>query len=107
MTKNVDKSKFTYNGQILAFDGKGFWSVINDIARNLVIFGAGNSSSPHTDNPKHYFLMLEEGPLILMIALVQQKKNSINFSKADTKFSLSLHYNGDEIYLYVNKTGIY
>ena len=42
-----------------------------------------------------------------MIVLVQQKKkNSINFSKANTKFCLSLHYNGNESYLYVNKTEI-
>ena len=37
---------------------------------------------------------------------MQQKKNSINFSKAKTKFCLSLHYNGDESYLHVNKTEI-
>ena len=40
-----------------------------------------------------------------MITLVQQK-NSINFNKAKTKFCLSLHCNGDESYLYVNKTEI-
>ena len=45
--------------------------------------------------------------MVLMIALVQQKKNGINFSKANTEFCLSLHYNGDESYLYVNKTDIW
>ena len=44
--------------------------------------------------------------MVLMIALVQQKKISTNFSKAKTKFCLSLHYNGDESYLYVNETEI-
>ena len=44
--------------------------------------------------------------MVLMIALVQKKRNSINFSKAKTKFCLSLHYNYDESYLYVNKTDI-
>ena len=40
-----------------------------------------------------------------MIALVpENNKFSINFSKANTTFCLSLHYNGDESYLYVNKT---
>ena len=39
--------------------------------------------------------------------LVQQKKNSINFNKANRKLCLSLHHNGDESYLYVNKTEIY
>ena len=31
-----------------------------------------------------------------------EKKSSINFSKANTKFYLSLHYNGDKSYLFVN-----
>ena len=42
-----------------------------------------------------------------MIVLVQEKKNSINFSKAKAKFCLILHYNGVNDYLHVNKTGIY
>ena len=43
-----------------------------------------------------------------MIALVQQgKQNSINFSKVNTKFCLSLPYNGDDSYFHVNKTEIY
>ena len=44
--------------------------------------------------------------MVLMIALLQQKKNSINFSKTNTKLCLILHYNGDESYLYVYKTEI-
>ena len=38
---------------------------------------------------------------------MQQKKKSINFSKANEKFCLRLHYNRDESYLRVNKTEIY
>ena len=41
-----------------------------------------------------------------MLPMVQQKKKIINFSKENTKFWLSLHYNVDESYLYVNKTEI-
>ena len=44
--------------------------------------------------------------MVLIIALGQQKKNSINVSKAKTKSSLSLHYNVDESYLYANKTDL-
>ena len=44
---------------------------------------------------------------VLMIALVQKKENFVfTFSKAKTKFCLILHYNGDESYLYINKTEI-
>ena len=44
--------------------------------------------------------------MVLMIALVQQKKTNITFDKAKTKYCLNLRYNGDESYLYVNKTEI-
>ena len=33
----------------------------------------------------------------------QKKRFSINFTKADTKFCLSLHYNADNSYLFVNE----
>ena len=42
--------------------------------------------------------------MVLMIWLVYQKKFIINFSKAKTKPSLSLHYDDDDNYLYVNQT---
>ena len=31
----------------------------------------------------------------------------MNFTKANTKLCLSLHYNGDKSYFHVNKTKIY
>ena len=37
-----------------------------------------------------------------MEVLAHQKKNSISFSKPNTKFCLSLHYNADNSYLFVN-----
>ena len=44
--------------------------------------------------------------MISMVVLVQQKKITINLIKANTKISLSLHYNGGESYLYINKTNL-
>ena len=41
--------------------------------------------------------------MILHTTSVQQKKKSINFSKANTKNCLSLHYNGDNSYLFDNE----
>ena len=46
----------------IAFDGEGFWSFDNASARNVLIFGVGNSSSSHTDNRKNNFLVLGEDP---------------------------------------------
>ena len=45
--------------------------------------------------------------LVLMEALVHQKKSDINFGKAKTKFCLSLYYNRDNSYLFVNGKEIY
>ena len=102
LVRNADKSKFTYNGRRIAFDGEGSWSFGNDFD---VIFGADNSSSSHTDNKKKNFLVLGNGPIqgINDITGSTGKKISINFSKANTKFCSSLHYNVDESYFYVNK----
>ena len=38
---------------------------------------------------------------------VKIKKFSINFIEAKMKFCLSLHYNGDNSYLFVNEKAIY
>ena len=101
LVRNADKSKFTYNGQGIVFDGEGSWSFGNVFARIVVIFGVDNSSSSHTDNRKNNFLALGEGPTqsINDSTGSPEKKISINFSKANTKFCLSLHYIGDESYL--------
>ena len=56
---------------------------------NVVIFGVDNSSLSHTNNRKNNFFIVSERKIdvtILLIALVQQKKKSINFGKARTKF---------------------
>ena len=44
--------------------------------------------------------------MVIMIALVQQEKNNVNISKAKKKFCLSLHYDGDDSYSYVNKAEV-
>ena len=46
LVKNAIKSKFTYNGQGIAFDGEGVWSFDNDYARNVVRFGVDISHHP-------------------------------------------------------------
>ena len=94
----------------MTFDGEGFWSFANDSdsARNFVIFGVDNISSSHTDNRKNNFLVLGEEPTFGINGTQgeAEKRISINVSKANTKLCLSLHYNGDESYLYVNKIKI-
>ena len=58
---------------------------------------------------KNNFLLLAEGPIdgVNDSTDIAGKKISINISAVNTKFCfLSLHCNGDEGYLYVNKTVI-
>ena len=81
------------------------WNVNNDTAKNVIIFGIDNSLSSHTDNPKNNFLVLgKEAIEVINGSVSAAEKKSINFSKANTKFCLSLKYDGDRSYF---KTGIY
>ena len=61
----------------------------------MVIFGVDNSSSFHADNCKNNFLILGKDPTFGINGSFgsPEKKFSINFTKANTKCCLSLHYN--------------
>ena len=78
----------------------------NDFARNVIIFGVDDSSSSHSDNHKNNFLVLGEDPTFRVNGS-PEKMFSINFSKANTKFCLSLWYNADKSYLFVNGKEIF
>ena len=62
VVKNSDKEKYEYGGYIIAFDSVSLWCFDNGFTRNVIIFGADNSSSFHSDNRKNNFLILGEGP---------------------------------------------
>ena len=65
------------------------------------------SSSSKIDNRKKDILILGRGPTQgLEDTLSAEKIYSINFTKKNTKFCLSLHYNGANSYLFVNGTEI-
>ena len=58
----------------------------------------------HVDNKKKDISILGEGPTQWLddTALTAEKKYSINFTENNKKFSLSLHHNGVNSYLFVN-----
>ena len=65
------------------------------------------SSSAKIDNRKKDILILGRGPAQgLENMRSAEKRYSINFTKKNTKFCLSLHYNGANSYLFVNGTEI-
>ena len=76
-----------------AFDGAGSWSFGNGFVRNIAIFGVDKSLSSHTDNRNNNFLVLGKEPTDDINGSIgtADKNFNINFSKAKTKFCLSLH----------------
>ena len=86
---------------------KKFFSLGNEIGKNVTIFGVDMSSSSHVDNKKKYILILGNVPTEgLEHTVTAEKLYSINFTKNNTKFCLSLHLhsNGTNSYLFVNGT---
>ena len=94
--------KYIYNGWEIAFDGAGLWSFGNDFPWDVAIFGVDNSSSSHTnDFMNNFWVFGEEATNDINGSFgTTEKKVNINFTKVYTKS----YYNGDESYLYVNKT---
>ena len=74
------------------------------IGRNVIIFGVDMSSSNNIANKKQNILILGKDTIqgLSEHLLSAEKMYSINFSKTNTKFCLSLHYNGANSYLFVN-----
>ena len=85
------------------------FAATNAFARNTMIFGVDNSSSSYPNNCKNNFFSVRCRPAndINGRFCFSEKRLSLNFRKANTTISLSLHYNGVNSYLFVNKTEIY
>ena len=103
LKKHAVVDLYKYSGYGIGFDRKGYYSIANEIGRNVIIFGVDMSSSQHIDNKKKDILILGKGPTQgLEHTLTAEKLYSINFTKKGTKFCLSLQYNGANSYLFVN-----
>ena len=113
ITKNAaDNDKNNYKGYGICFDERSeFGHTITEgghthttYARNVLIFGADMSFSVHaTNRANHIYLMgtgLTQG--INDTAIYAEKNVYRNFTDFGKKFVLSLHYNGDNSYLFVN-----
>ena len=103
LTKNVyiDQYKY-YSGYGIGFDKKGEFSFgSNGFGRNIIIFGADMSSSVHATNRTKNVLILGIDFIqgLDNTAIYAEKLYSINFTKTNKKFCLSLHYNGANSYL--------
>ena len=112
ITKNADNSKNNYKGYGICFDERSeFGHTITEggfahttDARNVLIFGADMSFSVYaTNRANHIYVMgtgLTQG--IHDTTLYAENNFYRNFTDPGKKFMLSLHYNGDDSYLFVN-----
>ena len=64
--------------------------------KNVIIFGVDMNSSVHIDNKKNDILVPGKGLTQELddTKLTAKAQYSINFSRSNRKFCLSLHYNG-------------
>ena len=84
---------------------KDFFLIGDEVGRNIIIFGADMTLSSHIDNKKNNISILVKGPTQgLEHILAAEKLYSVNFTKENTNFCLSLHYNGANSCLFVNGT---
>ena len=106
MTKNAtDTSKHKYEGYGICFDEGATFSKVNiSNGRNVLIFGVHENSLVHANNKANNIYVM--GDLFVQgindTTLYTEKLYSQNFTAVNKKFVLSLHYNGDDSYLFVN-----
>ena len=109
LTKNVDINKYEYFGYGIGSDRKGFFSNSSGgTEKNVIIFRVDMSSSTKIDNRKKNNLILGKGLTQgLEQTLSAEKMYPINFTEKNKKLCLSLHYNKENSYLFVNGIQIY
>ena len=106
ITENAtNTSKHKYEGYGICFDEGGTFSkrgIIN--GKNALIFGVHENSLVHANNKANNIYVM--GDFIVQgtndTTLYAEELYSQNFTATNKKFVLSLHYNGDDSYLFAN-----
>ena len=105
ITKNADTSKYAYKRYGICFDEGGIFSegFISN-GRNVLIFGVHESSLVHSNDKANNIYVMGKDFVqgINDATLYADKVYSQNFTQPSKKFVLSLHYNGNNSYLFVN-----
>ena len=105
ITKNADTSKYKYKGYGICFDEGGTFGIGNiNNGRNVLIFGVYESSLIHVNNKANNIFIMGDGFVqgINDMTLYAEKIYSQNFTQPNKKFVLSLHYNDNDSYLFIN-----
>ena len=106
ITKNAtDISKHKYEGYGICFDEGDMFSMGNiNNGTNVLMFGVYENSVIHSNNKANNIFIMCDGFVqgIIDTTLYTEKIYSQNFTAVNKKIVLSLHYNGDNSYLFVN-----
>ena len=107
--KGVNTSNYQYSGYGIYFDAKGSFTFgnRNDVT-NVIILGCHMSSFGNDSTGRNNTHVLGKSFIQRMSAngdghtINNKEIIKANMTKPDKKFVLSLHYNGDNSYLFVN-----
>ena len=105
ITKNANTSHYKYEGYGICFDSESSFSFGNrKDAKNVIIFGVNISNSSHSTNKTQNIYVLGKDFVqgINNTTIYAEKIYKTNFTEQSKKFVLSLRYNGDNSYLFVN-----
>ena len=112
ITKNANTSKYKYKGYGICFDeSEEFTHVRKEgnfnhttSARNVIILGTEMSYSKHANNKANNIYVMGKDYIqkVNDTTIYAEKMFYRNFTDPGHKFLLSLHYNGENSYLFVN-----
>ena len=108
ITKNENSLHYKYEGYGICFDGESSFSFGKNVIifgnKNVIIFGVNNSNGSHSTNQTQNIYVLGKDFVqgINNTTIYAKKICKTNFTEQSKKFALSLHYNGDNSYLFVN-----
>ena len=112
IAKNADTSKYDYKGYGICFDESELFTHVRKegnfnhttLARNAITFGVDMSFSKHANNKANniYVMGKDYVQKINDATIYAEKMYYRNFTDPGKKFVLSLHYNGNNSYLFVN-----
>ena len=105
ITKNANTSYYIFEGNGICFDDESSFNFGNRIdAKNGIIFGVNNSNGSHSTNKTQNIYVLGKDFFqgINNTTIYAEKIYKTNFTEQSKTFVLSLHYNGDNSYLFVN-----
>ena len=112
ITKNADTSKYNYKGYGICFDESEEFTHVRKrgdfnnttTGRNVIIFGVDMSFSKYTNNKASNIYVMGKDYIQKNndTKIYAEKMYYRNFADPGKKFVLSVHYNDNNSYLYVN-----